>query len=188
VVNWKSVKLRLTHISPVGVAKALLIGALIVQGARLCWAIVEPLGPVGAWQPVAALSGPVDPAFDPFFRASANSGATTVTGLPLKLFGVRIDVATGRNSAIIATPDGVQSSIGLGEEVMPGVTLKTVLADHIVLDRGGAEEQLFLDQSVPAPLSSQVPAAASPIAPAPPIPAPPPATNAATPLAAPPIS
>ena len=33
---------------------------------------------------------------------------------------------------------------------MPGVVLKAVLFDHVTIDRGGAEEQVFLDQSQPA--------------------------------------
>ncbi len=183
----KRVKQRLAQITPVGLVTSLLVAALIVQGARLCWALIEPLGPIGNWQPTAVQSTPVDPAFDPFFRAAAGSGTSAVTGLPLKLFGVRLDVATGRNSAIIATPDGVQSSIGLGEEVMPGVKLKAVLADHVVLDRAGAEEQLFLDQSVPAPGSAPaIPSTANtPLPPPTPAPSPPSAT---TPAGPPPIS
>jgi general secretion pathway protein C len=181
----KSVKERLSRITLADAVVAVLVMLIIVQAVRLFWAAVTPIGPVGNWRPVAAASAGVDPAFDPFFR-SAPGGGSAVTALPLKLFGVRLDSAMGRSSAIIATPDGIQSSFGLGEEVMPGTRLKMVLGDHVVLDRGGAEEQLFLDQSVPAPTA----APAVPVPPPAPVPAPPevappspPATAAPAPAA-----
>ena len=64
---------------------------------------------------------------------------------------MREDRATGRGSAIIALPDGTQSSYGVGEEIMPGVTLTAVAADGVTISRNGVMEQLFLDQSQPAP-------------------------------------
>jgi general secretion pathway protein C len=39
----------------------------------------------------------------------------------------------------------------VGDEIAAGATLKAVAIDHVVLDRGGAEEVLYLDQSEPAP-------------------------------------
>lgn len=141
-------------LSPVGVVMGLLLILLAVQGARLFWAVVTPHGPVGDWRPVVAGTVQVDPSFDPFFRLASGNETSVITALSLKLFGVRLDEATGRGSAIIATPDGVQSSFGIGEAVMPGVILKSVALDYAVLDRGGAEEKLFIDQSVPAAVAS----------------------------------
>ncbi len=170
-------KQRLSRVTPVGVMTALLVALIALQAARLVWALVEPLGPVGGWQPPSARSVAADPSFDPFFRV-VPSGAGAVTGLPLKLFGVRVDEATGRGSAIIATPDGIQSSFGVGEEVIPGVRLKSVTIDHVELDRAGAVEQLFLDQSVPAPVVALPPPASTF-----PVPSPPSApANAAQPI------
>lgn len=132
---------------------ALLLG-LAVQGARLMWTIVTPVAPLGAWVPTGPAI-PADPAgvlagFDPFFRVSGAAtaqGPATVTSLQLVLFGTRIDAASGRGSAIIAGPDGVQKAVSVGEEVAPGVVLKSVAFDHVTLERGGAAEDLFLDQS-----------------------------------------
>lgn len=132
---------------------------IIALSARLFWALVEPLGPVGAWRTTPTVVAQSDPAFDPFYRLSGAAGPATVTALALKLYGVRLDQAMGRGSAIIATPDGVQSSFAVGDEVMPGVRLKAVAIDHAVLDRAGAEETLFIDQSVPV---------AAPVPPVPP--------------------
>ncbi|MGZ8307999.1 MAG: type II secretion system protein N, partial [Allosphingosinicella sp.] len=86
----------------------------------------------------------------------------TVTSLNLKLFGIRQDQASGQGSAIIAGADGQQRSVGVGEEIEPGVTLKSVDFDSVTIARGGADEQLFMDQS-------QAPATvAAPTAPPPP--------------------
>jgi general secretion pathway protein C len=136
---------------------ALLILVLTVQFARLVWAVFAPVGPIGDWQSqtvARVASGPTDAAFDPFFRLQAAAGPVQVTSLSLKLFGVRVDSATGRGSAIIATPDGQQSSFAVGEDVMPGVRLVKVDFDGVTIERGGASEQIFLDQSVAAPLIS----------------------------------
>ncbi len=134
-----------------------LISLLALQCARLVWATVTPVGPIGDWKIPSLLGG--HPAatlalgdFDPFFRTTAAATAVpvVVTALAIKLFGVRVDRASGRDSAILSTPDGVQSSYAVGEQVMPGVRLAIVREDGVTLDRGGQREQIFLDQSVPA--------------------------------------
>jgi general secretion pathway protein C len=147
-----------------------LIGALLLLcvglAARLFWVLFAPIGPVGDWKPaiVSNRSLPQDrlAGFDPFFRLQAPQDAVAVTSLAVKLFGVRVDSASGRGSAIIATPDGVQSSFAVGDEVMPGVLLKQVAFDHVILERQGKAEQVFLDQSgaVPPSGTSTVQAAA----------------------------
>ena len=149
-------------------AELLLLGALAVQGARLVWTVVTPVTPLGDWRP-AGLVLPIAPGevlrgFDPFYRISgaASGGPAVVTSLQLKLFGTRIDEATGRGSAILAGPDGVQQSVAVGEEIIPGVVLRAVAFDHVTLERAGAREDLFLDQSggaattaTPAPGAAQ---------------------------------
>ncbi len=134
--------------------EAALLLVLIVQLARLLWAIVTPVGMFGQWesrQPQMLAPAQRDAlftAFDPFFRsAPAGDSSAQITSLSLTLFGTRINEASGQGSAIIATPDGVQSSFAVGDEIMPGVLLKQVAFDHVVLDRGGAVETLFIDQS-----------------------------------------
>lgn len=159
------------NVSPARVYRALellLLLLVAVQAARFFWAIVTPAGPLGDVRPAVIASGP-SADFDPFFRVSSEPGSVVVTSLALKLYGVRVDEAMGRGSAIIATPDGVQSSVGVGEEIMPGVTLKAVAFDSVTIDRGGVSEQLFLDQSVAAPTAAPQasPAAPSSASPAP---------------------
>jgi general secretion pathway protein C len=130
-----------------------LLSLVALQAARLFWTILTPVGPIGDWKTPASLrqmptmSMPLD--FDPFFRLTPQTGVAVVTSLNLQLFGVRQDAATGRGSAIISTPDGKQSSFAVGEEIVPGVRLKSVEFDSVTIDRGGATEQLFMDQSQP---------------------------------------
>jgi general secretion pathway protein C len=153
---------------PLRIAFGIGLALLGVQMARLAFAALTPAGPLG--QVVPAGSAPaadkVAQRFDPFFRAEAmQAGSATVTGLPLNLFGTRQDFATGRGSAIIATPDGVQSSFAVGEMVMPGAKLVTVAGDYVEIERGGTRERLSLDQSVPAttPAVPVAPVVAAPV-------------------------
>ena len=138
-----------------------LLGALLVwQLVRLLWVLIVPLSPLGAWQPQeAVIASPAErralfTSLDPFFRGAAQGPASaTVTALGLTLFGINLNEATGGGSAIIAGEDGVQNSYAVGDEIAPGVKLAGVAFDHVTLDRGGARESLFLDQSGEAPVA-----------------------------------
>src|SRR4051812_15432396 len=152
--------------------EAALLALIALQCARLIWTALTPVGPIGDWRPAggagsAIASSGVLGSFDPFFRLSGAAGPATVTSLNLKLFGVRQDQASGRGSAIIAGSDGQQRSIAVGEEVGPGVTLKAVDFDSVTISRGGADEQLFMDQSqgVQTVAPPAAPAAAAPFVP-----------------------
>lgn len=155
-----------------------LLGALLIwQCVRLLWTLLTPLSPLGAWQPQAAvIASPAErralfSSFDPFFRsASQGPASATVTALGLTLFGINLNEATGGGSAIIAGEDGVQNSYAVGDEIAPGVKLVGVAFDHVLLDRGGARESLFLDQSGDA----------APANPATPLPAPTPEIGTAS--------
>lgn len=143
---------RVPVVNLYSVAELLLLAVLATQVARLLWVLATPVGPLGEWRPatpaVAGLPGDALASFDPFFRLDAGaSGPATVTSLQLTLFGTRIDEAQGGGSAIVAGPDGVQQSIAVGQEVAPGVRLKSVAFDHVTLERGGVPEDLFIDQS-----------------------------------------
>lgn len=164
---------RLPVVNVYSAAELLLLAALAAQGARLLWAIVTPVAPLGAWVPAGiaapANAGAILSEFDPFFRISgAQAGPAVVTSLQLTLYGIRIDEAQGRGSAIIAGPDGVQNSISVGDEVAPGVILKAVAFDHVTLDRGGVTEDLFIDQSGGAAGGTAAPAGAPGSPPVPP--------------------
>jgi general secretion pathway protein C len=159
---------RLPRLTVYSAAELLLLVLIAVQGARLIWTLVTPLGPVGDWSAASGQTpradGAVLTAFDPFFRLSAG-GPVTVTSLNLKLTGVREDRATGRGSAIIQLPDGRQMSFMVGEEIMPGVTLAAVGFDNVTINRGGAQEQIFIDQSQPATVAAGDPNSTTPVPP-----------------------
>lgn len=131
-----------------------LLTLLALQLARLVWAVLTPVAPLGDWRPAATVAAapteaPVMRDFDAFFRSSADSGPVAVTSLALTLLGTRVDTVSGRGSAIIDS-NGVQSSFLVGEEVMPGVRLAAVDFDNVTVDRSGTREKLYLDQSAPA--------------------------------------
>lgn len=143
---------RLPVVNVYSVAELALMALLAVQGARLLWVLATPVSPLGEWRPatpaIAGSAAAILEGFDPFFLLQGQQAApAAVTNLQLTLFGTRIDEAMGRGSAILAGPDGVQRSVSVGEEIQPGVTLKAVAFDHITIDRGGATEDLYLDQS-----------------------------------------
>jgi general secretion pathway protein C len=158
---------RLPRTNVYSALELLLLAGLAVQCARLFWVLATPVSPLGPWQPVqpgfagsptAMLQG-----FDPFFRLSGGDGKpAVVTSLQLTLFGTRTNDATGGGSAIIAGPDGVQTSYAVGDEISPGVKLKAVAFDHVTIDRGGAAEDLFIDQSRTVVPVTPVPAATGP--------------------------
>lgn len=147
---------------------ALLAILLLIQVIRLIWTVVTPLGPVGDWKPNAVQVMPPQSRlslfsnFDPFFRSGPGAQSEVVTSLQLTLFGIRQNTGSGLGSAILAGPDGVQDSYAVGDEIQSGVTLDAVNFDHVVLDRGGVRETLYLDQSVPAEtVGGETPIAAS---------------------------
>ena len=155
---------RLPRTTIYTLGEVLLLTILAVQCARLIWAVVTPVGPLGDWRgdagmPVIATPDPsLFSQFDPFFRLKG-ADTVVVTNLDLTLYGIREDTSSGRGAAIIATPDGEQQSYTVGEEIMPGVVLYAVDFDSVTIDRNGAREQLYLDQS-PAPPAASRPSGA----------------------------
>lgn len=180
-------RLRSLPVSPGGWLIAALTMVLIIQCVRLAFAILTPATPLGDWQPRQPADLPADAKaelfarVDPFYRSipQGEAGNTTVTSLQLQLFGIRID--GGGGSAIIAGSDGVQNSIGVGEDIQPGVKLRAVHFDHVEIDNGGKVELLYLDQSQGTAANPSAPTAPDSASPAPAVP---PSPQAAAPLSA----
>ena len=134
--------------------KALLVAVLAVQGARLIWTAVTPVGPLGDWRPAGVMAIPsaaqaaVIAAVNPFDRM-ATVGATVSRPSDLKLFGVRASAGAIPGGAIIGLPDGQQISVSVGEPVMPNVVLVAVGFDYAEVDRQGTRQRLFMDQDKP---------------------------------------
>lgn len=145
---------RLPKVTVYSFLELLLLVLIAVQCARLFWSVLTPLGPVGEWKALdlmraAPAPGPTLGGFDPFFRQApgAAQAPVVVTALDIRLHGITANRATGGGSAIIGTANGQQRVFLVGEEIMPGVTLTGVAFDHVTISRGGAPEQLYLDQS-----------------------------------------
>ncbi|MCP1471051.1 general secretion pathway protein C [Sphingobium sp. OAS761] len=164
VRGWSAVTRPLDWLK---LTERVVLALLMLQVVRFAWVIVTPVGSFGPWEGRQAQLMPMAgrqalfASFDPFFGSDAReaTGNAVVTSLALTLFGVRLNEGSGLGSAIIATPDGVQNSYAVGDQIMPGVVLKAVAFDHVSIDRGGAEEQIFLDQSTP--VGTTAPAEAS---------------------------
>ncbi|WP_438729048.1 type II secretion system protein N [Parasphingorhabdus sp. DH2-15] len=131
---------------------------LIIQIVRFILLLVSPATPVGGWQPrQAVIASPEEreailSRYNPFSGETLattpqGDGPTRITALDLVLYGTRMNAVTGRGSAIIAGNDGVQQNFLIGDEVIPGVKLVAVAFDNVTLERGGARESLFIDQS-----------------------------------------
>lgn len=154
----------------------LLIALLLVQAGRLIWLFAAPR-PKAEAPAAAPAATPVDVSilsrFDAFFRTGgqgALAGASGAEASQMRLFGVRAG-GVGGGSAIIGLADGRQISVGVGEEVEPGLVLQSVAPDFVTLARGQSLTRLeFTDAPVgaasppPPPSTPQVvtPPAASP--------------------------
>ena len=156
--------------------------ALIAQLGQLGWIV---LGPSASAEAVTnappAPFQPADPTvfqrFDAFFRTGGQSSlaeANAAGSGQMRLYGLRSDGAGG-GSAIIGLADGRQVSVGVGEEVEPGLVLRGVGADHVTLARGGSVSRLVFSE-VPLGVAS------------PPPPPPGPQTVTPTPTPAPAVS
>lgn len=119
---------------------ACLIAAQIIV---LVWRLATPtVDAADAPAPRADLS--VLSRFDAFFRTGEASSLAEVTAAgseQFRLFGVRAG-GPGGGSAIIGLPDGRQVSVGVGEEIEPGLTLTEVGPDHAVVSRNGSPSRI----------------------------------------------
>ena len=125
---------------------------LLVQLARLVWVFlasptVSTAGPVMAPE-VASPDYSIFQRFDAFFRTGAPGALTEATAQgssQMRLYGVRADSAGG-GSAIIGLADGRQVSVGVGEEIEPGLILRSVANDHVVMARGESLSRLMFTE------------------------------------------
>ena len=146
----------------------LLLGAMLLASLLLGWRAVQvareplPVPPPFSAPPMADRA--LLARLDPFFPVRADpAGTLPVTALPLSLHGVRAVSATGRGSAIIASGDGEQKLFSVGETLADGVTLAAIAADHVVIERGGTREALWLDTAGGETVQRYDPTASEPL-------------------------
>ncbi|WP_292258428.1 type II secretion system protein N [Brevundimonas sp.] len=130
--------------------------ALAFQAARLGVILLDADRPAAAASADAPTRPPADltifQRFDPFSRNAPSVGTASTSG-GYRLFGLR-QGGPGGGSAIIGLSDGRQMSVGVGEEIEPGVVLRRVDPDSVVLTRNGADETLaFAEVPVSAPVA-----------------------------------
>jgi general secretion pathway protein C len=108
------------------------------------------------------------------------SSGETVSNLNVKLRGVFAGGGTGTGFAIV-NAGGRDQATRIGGEIVPGVTLESVHAGHVVLRRAGALERVNLEERVSAQAAGAPPPRYAQAAPPPPRPAPAPAASGAAP-------
>ena len=125
---------------------------LLIQVARLVWVFLSPSA--GSTEVAVTAPGVTAPdysifqRFDAFFRTGAPGAlgeATAQGSSQMRLFGVRAD-GSGGGSAIIGLADGRQVSVGVGEEIEPGLILRSVAGDHVVMARGESLSRLMFTE------------------------------------------
>jgi general secretion pathway protein C len=158
-----------------------LVVVLAIQAGRLGWIVFAPAeaaAPAAAARTANAPDYSIFQRFDAFFRTGAQSSyaeATAAGSSQMRLYGVRAG-GPGGGSAIIGLSDGRQVSVGVGEEVEPGLKLQSVGTDHVTLSRGGSVTRLVFSETPmgvaapPPPPSGEVTIMPTP-PPAPPPPA-----------------
>ena len=130
-------------------AEVAFVLVLAVQAARLVWIVAAPSLTMNS---APAASRPIDE--DPlailtqinpfaFKGAVPQSAEGPEADGKFSLFGVRA-AGNGKGSAIIAADGAKQSLFRTGEEIVPGVVLEAVAADHVVLARGERTSRLAL--------------------------------------------
>ncbi len=138
---------------------------LIVQLGQLGWILLGPetTSPAPASVPASftTTDASIFQRFDAFFRTGGVSSlaeASAAGSGQMRLYGLRSDGAGG-GSAIIGLADGRQVSVGVGEQVEPGLVLRGVGPDHVTLARGASVSRLIF---------SDVPLGVAPVPPPPP--------------------
>lgn len=151
--------IRFGHVNKaLTIIEMLLAAILIAMLAKFTWGFLKPSSVAMPAQNIAASMDTNTPAqtidssiltrFDPFHRSQKSTvkkpAATSApeTTLDLKVFGMRADLAGDSSSAIIQTPDKKQAIYFLDDEIIPGVFLKSVDIDFVILDRNGTMERL----------------------------------------------
>lgn len=145
---------------------------ILIQLARLVLLFTAPNAGAQAAEAVTAPNTGVLSRFDAFFHTGERSSLAELTHAgseQLRLFGVRAG-AGGGGSAILGLPDGTQLSVGVGEEIQPGLVLRAVAEDHVTVARGTSVSRIDFGE-VPVGAASVPPPPATPQVVAPPRPA-----------------
>lgn len=143
---------------------------ILAQVARLALSLLSPAAEASTPQavaPVRSLDPGVFARADVFFRTAPVPGDVAASPEGLRLFGVRAGQGGG-GSAILALADGRQLSVGVGEEIAPGLVLRTVALDHVTVARGPTVSRIEFGDAGAGDAPTPPPAPATPQVVAPP--------------------
>jgi general secretion pathway protein C len=145
--------------------------ALAYQAAHLFWIAIGPVAPFVPSLPLERVSETEFAGLtrnNPFLPRSGEVGESVADSGGYTLFGVRVGGKDG-GSAIIAAAGSQQSLYAVGEEVAPGVRLKSVGSGHAILAQGARTFLLSMPQgtalaaaAIPSYLTTPAPAQARP--------------------------
>ena len=137
-----------------------LIIALALIIARMIWLALSPQDAVATYterpMPTMSTSGVqrIEADVSLLVRSNPFEGAGSVaeidedvveTQLNLRLIGLRADAGPAAGTATIILPNNQQQKFAEGEEILPGVMLKRVALDRVILSRNGVDEVLRLN-------------------------------------------
>ena len=83
-----------------------------------------------------------------------NSAEAPPTSMPLVLAGVIAQVDPLEGKAIIGATAGAARLVSVGGTINGGARLKSVYGDHVLIERGGATESLYLPRSMSPALAT----------------------------------
>ncbi len=129
--------------------EAILLTGVALGCAQIGWRIFAPPSTDLDAAPPAPDTAQYVSALEPVSPFS--SAATSTTPLPaqlagLRLTGVRVAETQAASGAILTFPDGAQHAFRLGSDIVDGVRLSQIAADHIVVQAAGADHQIPLEQ------------------------------------------
>lgn len=76
------------------------------------------------------------------FGSVDRESTSAPSGIEVKLLGVVAATAGGREYAVLRIEPRQIITVAKGDEIVPGVRLADIAADHVVLERGGIRETL----------------------------------------------
>lgn len=132
-------------------AEAVLLAGVAIGCAQLVWRIAVPenLDPVinasrENAEPQEAIAVAFRSPFAPLVESAAMPDHAELSAI--RLAGVRVSTQPSHSGAILTLADGAQRPFLVGYEVMDGVRLASVAADHIVLSYESGEQIVSLDR------------------------------------------
>lgn len=132
-----------------------LVAALGVTLAHWTWVALAPAAVAASSLvgPSSAAPGVAPVRRNLFGAAQEGKGPAVIDASPasrIKLLGVLSRGAAGSGRAIFALETGKAKTVEAGSQVVPGLVLKEVHEDHVLVARNGTVERMKLDRRAAA--------------------------------------